>query len=177
MEDKSTFSSFFRALKDEYQKELFMKFIIDFSSKKIEELETIKSELEREKRDMEQSRILTRKLGNQLSKKINELEVYNENLQNEVEAKTNQVIKSERLTAMGELASRLAHDMRNPLSIIKSVHEIMKATNPPPDKKTQEYYSRIDRAISRMSHQLDDVLDFVRIKPLQIGLIEYAINV
>ena len=161
----------FNALKDEFQKELFMQYMINLSSEKIDELETIKSKIEREKRDIEQDRMLTRKLGNLLSKKITELETYNENLQMEVESKTNQVIKAERLAAMGELASRLAHDMRNPLSIIKSVHEIMKAVNPPTDKKTQEQYLRIDRAISRMSHQLDDVLDFVRIRPLQLSLV------
>ena len=150
---------------------MFMQFIINFSSKKIDKLETINSKLEREKRDMDQFRILIRKLGNQLSKKITELEVYNENLQTEVESKTKQVIKAERLAAMGELASRLAHDMRNPLSIIKGVHEIMKVKNPNPDKNTQEQYLRIDRAISRMSHQLDDVLDFVRIRPLQFSIV------
>ena len=171
MQDKSRISLNFKALKEEYQKELFMQFIINLSSKKIEELETIKSELEKEKRDMQQSRSLTRKLSNLLSKKIDELEGYNENLQRKIESKTKQVIKAERLAAMGELASRLAHDMRNPLSIIKGVHEIMKVKNPNPDKNTQEQYLRIDRAISRMSHQLDDVLDFVRIKPLQFSIV------
>ena len=146
-----------------------MQHIINISSKKIEDLEIIKKQLKRDAIEMKQGSILNKKLANLLSRKIDQLEVQNENLQSEIEAKTKEIIKAERLAAMGELASRLAHDIRNPLSIIKGVYEIMKLKNTNIDKKTQEHYLRIDRAISRISHQLDNVLDFVRIRPLQFS--------
>jgi len=146
-----------------------MQHIINISSKKIEDLEIVKKQLKKDAIEMKQGSLLNKKLANLLSKKIDQLEVQNENLQSEIEAKTREIIKAERLAAMGELASRLAHDIRNPLSIIKGVYEIMKVKNPNIDKKTQEHYLRIDRAISRISHQLDNVLDFVRIQPLQFS--------
>jgi len=168
VKDKQKISISFHALKDEYQKELFMQFLINKFSKKIEELETVKTQMGKEKIEMEQIKMLNKRLANLLGIKIDQLEVQKGNLEMEVETKTKQIIKAERLAAMGELASRLAHDMRNPLSIIKGVHEIMKLTSPNIDKKTEEQYSRIDRAISRMDHQLEDVLDFVRVRPLQL---------
>jgi len=169
VKDKQKISISFNALKDEYQKELFMQFLINKFSKKIEELETVKTQMGKEKIEMQQIKMLNKRLANLLGIKIDQLEVQKGNLEMEVETKTKQIIKAERLAAMGELASRLAHDMRNPLSIIKGVHEIMKLKNPNIDEKTGEQYSRIDRAISRMDHQLEDVLDFVRIRPLQLS--------
>ncbi|MFB5621051.1 MAG: two-component sensor histidine kinase, partial [Nitrosopumilus sp.] len=44
-----------------------------------------------------------------------ELTEQRDNLENLVEEKTQQVLKSERLSAIGELSGRLAHDLRNPL--------------------------------------------------------------
>ncbi|MEM3064633.1 MAG: ATP-binding protein [Candidatus Nitrosotenuis sp.] len=76
-------------------------------------------------------------------------------------------IKSEKLSTIGELAARIAHDLRNPLSVIKNVCQIMKLQNPPTDEKTQEYFTKIEKAIQRMSHQIDDVLNFIRTTPLK----------
>lgn len=76
-------------------------------------------------------------------------------------------LKEERdtkLQIIGLLASRLAHDIRNPLSVIKATVEIM-STN----KKTKDESNavvRINNAVSRISYQIDNVLDFVRSKPL-----------
>lgn len=70
--------------------------------------------------------------------------------------------KSEKLKAIGELAARLAHDLRNPLSVIKNTVEIMEGK---PRLQLEEkiiYYGRLHRAVDRISHQIEDVLDFVR---------------
>ncbi len=158
----------FKELKDEYQKDPFIKNIINVYNEKIEELELIESQLKIEKNDSAQVKLLNKKLANILSRKINQLEVQKNNLQQEIEAQTKELIKAEKLAAIGELASRLAHDMRNPLSVIKGSHEIMKLSSPNTDEKTRKHYSRVDRAINRMSHQLDNVLDFVRIRPLEL---------
>jgi len=96
-------------------------------------------------------------LYNQLKKSIMELEI-----------KSKELSKAEKLSNIGELASCLAHDLRNPLSIISNEIEIIKLRDPNPDKKMQESQDRINRSVQRMTHQLEDVLDFVRIKPLDI---------
>jgi two-component system sensor histidine kinase HydH len=82
--------------------------------------------------------------------------------------------KSERLRAIGELAARLAHDLRNPLSVIKNTVEIMESK---PVLRIEEkiiYYGRLKRAIDRISHQIEDVLDFVR--PSQMNFEKCLLN-
>jgi len=76
--------------------------------------------------------------------------------------------KNVRLIAIGEMAARLAHDLRNPLSMISNQLELMKINNPHPDENTEKGHNRISRSIERMSHQLEKVMDFVRVKPLDI---------
>ncbi len=76
-------------------------------------------------------------------------------------------LKTEKLTAIGELAARIAHDLRNPLSVIKNVCEIMKMQYGQKDPKIQEHIMRMENSIQRMSHQIDDVLNYVRNTPIQ----------
>ncbi|MEM3173124.1 MAG: HAMP domain-containing sensor histidine kinase [Candidatus Nitrosotenuis sp.] len=71
-------------------------------------------------------------------------------------------IKKDKMYAIGEMASRLAHDLQNPLTIIKNTVEILKLKQPELDKKTQENYERIERATSRMSQLIREILDYVR---------------
>jgi two-component system sensor histidine kinase HydH len=72
------------------------------------------------------------------------------------------VLKKDKLHTIGEMSSRLAHDLQNPLSIIKNTLEIIKLKQPHLDEKTKEGYERIERAATRMSQQIRDVLDYVR---------------
>ncbi|WP_157832480.1 ATP-binding protein [Candidatus Nitrosotenuis chungbukensis] len=75
---------------------------------------------------------------------------------------------TDKLQVIGELAARLAHDLRNPLSVIKNVVEIMESK---PKLKIEEKiicYGRLHRAINRISHQIDEVLDFVRPSKLTV---------
>jgi signal transduction histidine kinase len=77
------------------------------------------------------------------------------------------LVKSEKLSAVGQLASRLAHDIRNPISVIKNTVEIAK-NNKSLDEKTISHLDRIDSAASKINYQVSDTLDFVRTTPLQI---------
>jgi two-component system sensor histidine kinase HydH len=51
---------------------------------------------------------------------------------------------------------------KNGYPIIRNTMKILRLKNPQTDRKTEESYERIDRAISKMSRQISDVLDFVR---------------
>jgi len=78
-------------------------------------------------------------------------------------------LKKGRLAAIGELASRLGHDLRNPLSTIKTTSAIIKLkTEKDGNSKYTKNLASIDEAIDRMSHQIDNVLDFVRTTSLEI---------
>jgi signal transduction histidine kinase len=72
--------------------------------------------------------------------------------------------KDRKLITVGEMASRLAHDLRNPLSIIKMALENLKLEYGA-DEKKQEGFDRVERSIGRMTHQIDTVLDFVKEQP------------
>ncbi|MGD2106835.1 MAG: CHASE domain-containing protein [Nitrosopumilaceae archaeon] len=81
---------------------------------------------------------------------------------------TRDMIKKERTSALGELASRFSHDIRNPLSNIKiAMNLIQKDNDLDSSEKVREKFQIISRNLDRISHQVDDVLDFIRIHPLK----------
>lgn len=82
--------------------------------------------------------------------------------------------ESEKLQVIGELAARLAHDLRNPLSVIKNVVEIMETKQRLKIEEKIICYGRLHRAINRISHQIDEVLDFVR--PSKLTLANNLLN-
>lgn len=92
----------------------------------------------------------------------------NKTLQNrtsQLEEVTSELIKSERFSAIGELASRISHDIRNPLSNIYMSIEMIK--NSPPgtkldDSVINEKLELVSKNIDRISHQVNDVLGFVK---------------
>ncbi len=92
----------------------------------------------------------------------------NKTLQNrtaQLEKTTDELIKSERFSAIGELASRISHDIRNPLSNLNMSIELLK--NSPPETKlddelVNEKLELASKNIERISHQVNDVLGYVR---------------
>ena len=79
-----------------------------------------------------------------------------------------ELLKAGEMSAIGTLSARLAHDLRNPLSVIKNTIELVKMKIPDLPESVIEDLYRVNRAISRMTHQIDDVLDFVKPKPLKL---------
>jgi len=77
------------------------------------------------------------------------LEIQRNKLSFEVEKKTRDLIKSEKMASVGQLSSRLVHDLRNPLTVVKSTVELLKLGNKEMDKKTAEKFERIQRAMKK----------------------------
>ena len=75
--------------------------------------------------------------------------------------------KTEKITTIGHLASRLAHDIRNPLSVIQMTTDIL-SSNPEISERFQKYASSVTESIQRISHQVNNVLDYVQQKPLNL---------
>ena len=80
------------------------------------------------------------------------------------EIKTEKIIKDEKLKTIGELSSRIAHDIRNPLTVLRSSVDILKSKYPEMYEKELVKFDAIDSAINRITHQVDDVLGFVSSK-------------
>jgi signal transduction histidine kinase len=74
-------------------------------------------------------------------------------------------LKTEKLSAVGELAARIAHDLRNPLAVLKNSCALVKMQLDGSDPKIQQYITKMENSIDRMSHQIEDVLEFVRTTP------------
>jgi signal transduction histidine kinase len=72
-----------------------------------------------------------------------------------------ELIRSERLAAVGELAGGVAHEIRNPLAGIGGALSIL-AREVPPDDDTQEMMDEIQQQIRRMERLVEDLLAYAR---------------
>lgn len=76
---------------------------------------------------------------------------------------------TKRLSAIGELSARLAHDIRNPLSVIVNSLELLKhKTQNSLQEEELNYIKMMEGAVHRIRRQVDEVLDFVRKKPIAL---------
>lgn len=77
----------------------------------------------------------------------------------------------QKLLIIGELAARLNHDILNPITIIKNTSEIL-SSELVLNQKQVEQFQRIDRACNRITHQVRDVLNYVKTTPLKFTEIQ-----
>lgn len=127
----------------------------------------LESQLEEERKNSEEFRkILGQNLKefNRIEKNLKKEKL---RLENEIRDKTRKLVQAERLSAIGELASRLAHDLKNPLSVIKATVQLIRHTNQGIDELTKKRIELIEGSIYRMTHQVDGVLDFVKATPIK----------
>ncbi len=82
-----------------------------------------------------------------------------------------QLLKTEKLSTIGELSARIAHDLRNPLSVIKNIVYLFESSKNP---EISKYILPMKRSIERMEHQINDVLNFAKNKPLSLA--KYSIS-
>lgn len=129
---------------------------------KNDELQNANMELEKQKNYNHQISLELRDKLDKVLQKEKELSLQRDLLAKQLEITTKDLVKAEKFAIVGELAARLAHDLRNPLSVIKNTMDIMSLR---PNMKIEErlqYVSRFQKAVQRMSHQIEDVLDYVK---------------
>ncbi|MEM3173169.1 MAG: ATP-binding protein [Candidatus Nitrosotenuis sp.] len=127
----------------------------------------LESQLQEEKKNSAEFKRMLEQNLRKFNKIEKSLVVEKTVLESEVKEITQKLIQAERLSAMGELASRLAHDMRNPLSAIKGIVQLIKKTSKNMDDSTLRRIDLIEKSIFRMTHQIDGVLDYVKESPLK----------
>ena len=78
--------------------------------------------------------------------------------------------KASKLSVIGNIAAQIAHDMRNPLGSIRNSVEFLEKSNLKEidDNARKETFALIHRSIDRISHQVDNVLDYVRNTPVHL---------
>ena len=73
-----------------------------------------------------------------------------------------------KLVHIGELTSRITHDMRNPLTVIINYSMmIRKNSKNKLDKKSLDQLALIEDEARKMYHQIEDVLNYVKLPPLK----------
>ena len=110
-----------------------------------------------------------------------ELERLNRSLENRVEARTrelksaqDELIKKERLAAIGQMASVVGHEIRNPLAVINnSIYFIKTKTNaqPNPEPKVIKHIAIIESEIRQANGIIDEILGFARTRELNPKLV------
>ncbi|CAI4030960.1 Histidine kinase [Nitrospira tepida] len=81
-----------------------------------------------------------------------------------------QLIRRERLASVGQLLAALAHDLRNPLGVIRSSAQIMLDRNRPEPVKEEVARYVIDE-VDRLTHRINDFLRYARQKPPEPELV------
>jgi signal transduction histidine kinase len=129
---------------------------------------------------------LTKTLAERIGGAIRQLELeqslqgYYEQLEDEVEDRTKdleqvqeKLIRSERLAAVGELASGVGHELRNPLNVIRNCAYLLNMSLT--DKEDEEALNTLkvlDKQIDIANKIVTDLLDFTRIKPPSMVRVE-----
>lgn len=80
--------------------------------------------------------------------------------------KRTQTFKKEKLTVIGQLSSNIAHDIRNPLGTIKNAGVIIEKENKDKNEIISREINRINLSVRRISHQIEEVLNYVRTTPI-----------
>lgn len=136
---------------------------------KVKELRDTNIKLEEQRKE---SHSLNKQLLNAISKLSQtekKLEQQKKMLEWQVEQKTKKILSEERFSVLGQLAAGVAHDLRNPLSIIRNNLSLLeKKYGKNIQHEKSNVFNRTRKAILRMSHQIDDVLEQVKKSPLSL---------
>jgi len=104
-----------------------------------------------------------------------ELRRYSERLENLVEERTkklkeahDRLLQSERLAAIGKVASMVGHDLRNPLTgITGAVYYLKMKLGPKMDGKTGEMLALVEKNIEHSNDIINELLEYSREIPLE----------
>ena len=115
------------------------------------------------------------RLNNELMTMQRELAGKNAELAQRIEERTSELreaqeklIRHERLAVLGQMAGSVGHELRNPLTVIKSAVYYLKLVQPDADEKVKEYLERIEGETSTAEKIITDLLDFARVKSVDV---------
>jgi len=113
------------------------------------------------------------------------LQEYTEHLEDMVEERTKELresqerlLKSERLAAIGELATMVGHDLRNPLAAIQNASYYLKMKlAAPKDEKVKKMFRIVEREIEYANSIAKDLLDFSRVRKPDLKKIDIVSSI
>jgi two-component system NtrC family sensor kinase len=103
-------------------------------------------------------------LGRDFNEMVQQLRESREELQRLYQT---QISRAEHLATLGEMAAGLAHEIRNPLTGIAGVIEII-GRELPPSSPSREVLQEVRQEVRRIHDTLSDLLEYARPRPPQI---------
>ena len=108
-----------------------------------------------------------------------ELAQSNQILEQRVEERTNELkqasrelVKTERLAAIGQMASIISHEIRNPLAVISNATRLIKMLVRMPDPKVTKQFGIIESEIRQANSIISEVLGYARTRELILTTID-----
>lgn len=114
----------------------------------------------------------------ELHRKTQQLENLNRELELRVAQRTEALIRSEKLAAMGRLAGIIAHEINNPLEAISNALFLLRE-HPSLDNEARRFLSLAEQELTRVAHITKQTLSFYREsqEPVSVSIFEVLDNV
>ncbi len=114
-------------------------------------------------------------LGNQISVAIENTWLYEaeKKATKQLRETQQQLVHSERLAALGEMSAKVAHEINNPLGIIKN-YLLLTNKLVVDNKKSIEYLDIVDNEIDRIAKIVSELLDFHRPRGFEFQRVDIA---
>ena len=72
----------------------------------------------------------------------------------------NELMRSERLSTVGSMANTIIHDMKNPMTVIRSCSDLIRMRDA--DPRIKDFTTLINKAVDKMLDMTQELLDFAR---------------
>ena len=90
----------------------------------------------------------------------------------ELQKATDDLVKAERLGAIGQMASIISHEIRNPLAVISNATRLIKTLEHPTDQKILKQFGIIEAEIRQANSIINEVLGYARTRELILSMID-----
>ncbi len=90
----------------------------------------------------------------------------------ELQKATDDLVKAERLGAIGQMASIISHEIRNPLAVISNATRLIKTLEHPTDQKILKQFGIIEAEIRQANSIINEVLGYARTRELMLSMVD-----
>jgi C4-dicarboxylate-specific signal transduction histidine kinase len=85
-------------------------------------------------------------------------------IQRELAKLKDELVRSTRLAAIGQVSASIAHDLRNPLAAVHNATYLLKYYLPEPEEKLTRQLATIDKELKRSNKIISNLLNLARAK-------------
>ncbi len=90
----------------------------------------------------------------------------------ELQTATQELVKTERLAAIGKMASIISHEIRNPLAVIGNATRLIKTLVQPTERRLLKQFDVIEGEIRQANSIISEVLDYARTREMIFTMVD-----